>query len=87
MAEDVITVVKRLIQTGTLEHIQDVYSMYMDDDTIAWDYVFLKVYVHACLKKRRDIVEWLITIYDTFDPIQQIALRQTFAYGKYLLNK
>lgn len=83
---DVISVCKHLINTGTLDHVKEAYANYQDED-IAWDHVFLKVYIHACLKKRRDVAEWLTSLYNEFDPIEQIALRQTFAYGKYLLNK
>ena len=54
---------------------------------VTWDYVFQKVYLHAALKKQKAICEWLNTVFTEFDPIQQIALRQMFAYGRYLLNK
>jgi hypothetical protein len=83
---DVISVCKHLINTGTLDHVKEAYATYQEEE-IAWDHVFLKVYIHACLKKRKDVVEWLTSLYNEFDPIEQIALRQTFAYGRYLLNK
>jgi ornithine decarboxylase len=39
------------------------------------------------IKKRRDIAEWLQTLFPQFDPITQIAYRQMFSYGRYLLAK
>jgi hypothetical protein len=54
---------------------------------IAWDYVYQKVYLHACLKQKRAFVDWITSLFEMLDPIEKIALRQTFAYGNYLLNK
>ena len=56
-------------------------------EDLAWDYIYQKVYLHACLKKRRNFVDWLLTLRERLDPIEHIALRQMFAYGKYLLEK
>jgi len=53
-----------------------------------WPTLFQKVYLHACLKKKHDIALWLRNdIYTIMDPIQQIALRHVFPYGKHLLEK
>ena len=53
-----------------------------------WPTLFHKIYLHACLKKKHEIAYWLQTeIYTIMDPIQQIALRQIFPYGRYLLRK
>ena len=54
---------------------------------IAWDFVFQKIYIHACLKKQREIVSWLLELFEEFNEFHKIALRPTFAYGRYLLNK
>ena len=55
---------------------------------LAYEYIFQQVYIHACLKKKRDIAEWLqTTLFPRLDPIQQIGLRQVFPYGRYLLAK
>jgi len=53
-----------------------------------WPTLFQKVYLHTCLKKKDDIAAWLQNeVYTIMDPIQQIALRQVFPYGRHLLNK
>ncbi len=56
-------------------------------EDLPWDYMYQKVYLHACLKKRRNFVEWLTGLFEALEPIQRIALRQMFAYGRYLLEK
>jgi hypothetical protein len=53
-----------------------------------WPVIFHRVYLHACLKGRPEIAEWLEkTVFPMMDGIQQIALRQIFSYGRYLLSK
>lgn len=84
---DVIDTCKKYINDGNFEDFQQ-YSISLLDDDFDWPYLFQKVYLHACLKKRNDIAEWLHTsMYSKMDPIQQVALRQVFSYGKHLLNK
>ena len=88
--DQLIAEIKPNINKGNLEGLQELWSQYNDTDferDIAWDYVFQKIYIHACLKKQKDITIWLDTLYKEFDPIQQIAMRQMFSYGRYLLNK
>ena len=51
-------------------------------------YIFQKVYLHACLLKRKEIAEWLEkSCYPLLPIIQQIAIRQCFPYGRVLLSK
>ena len=77
---------KLFIHEDNLEALQELYFEHAQE-TYAWEYVYQKLYLHACLKKKRDIVKWLDSLFPQFDPIQRIALRQMFSYGKYLLAK
>jgi hypothetical protein len=53
-----------------------------------WPWLFQKLYLHACLRGRQEISQWLHgALFPMLDPIQQIALRQTFPYGRYLLSR
>jgi hypothetical protein len=53
-----------------------------------WPYIFQKVYLHACLKGRHEAAAWMQNVlFKTLDPIQQIALRQIFPYGRVLLAR
>ena len=81
-----IRTAKSMIEENNLVDLQD-YYLENSNEPYAWEYVYQKLYLHACLKKKHDIVEWMKTLFPTFDPIQQIAIRQMFSYGKYLLAK
>lgn len=84
--ENFIKHCKLLIEENNLECLQD-YYLENKDEQYAWEYAYQKIYLHACLKKKHTIAEWMKSLFETFDPIQQIALRQMFSYGKYLLAK
>jgi hypothetical protein len=77
---------KTLINEGNLDELRDVINENLGE-VWAWEYIYQKLYLHACLKRKREIVDWLNGLFTMFDPIQQIALRQMFSYGKYLLQK
>jgi hypothetical protein len=77
---------KTLIDKDNLEGLQEYYEDHKDE-SFAWEYILQKLYLHACLKKKPRIVDWLTSLYMSLDPIQQIALRQMFSYGRYLLAK
>jgi hypothetical protein len=80
---DMLDIGKRLIERGDLTAFQE----YLADMEMV-DWAFQKLYLHACLKGRKEIAEWLEkVVFPTMDPIQQMALRQGFAYGKHLLRK
>jgi hypothetical protein len=74
---------KHLIERGDLKAFQE-YAAEVE----MVDWAFQKLYLHACLKGRKEIAEWLEkSVFPTMDPIVQIALRQGFAYGRHLLRK
>ena len=77
---------KLLIEKDNLEGLQEFYSESASEQ-YPWEYIYQKLHLHACLKKKHRIVEWLNQMFEQFDPIQKIALRQMFSYGKYLLAK
>jgi hypothetical protein len=77
---------KTLIEEDNLEELMTVYEE-NQTEIWPWEYIYQKLYLHACLKKKADIAEHMKGLFPKFDPIQQIALRQMFSYGKYLLAK
>lgn len=87
--DDPIFLIKRMIELDNLSGIQTYYQELLDDehDMIDWQVLFKDCYLHACLKKRVAIAEWFVTVFEDFDPISKIALRQVFPYGRYLLTK
>jgi len=90
MEEDIIQEIKQFINRGYLDGLKELWNEYQNtqfEKPIAWDYIFQKVYLHACLKKQIQIVEWLQTLFTQLGEIQQIAIKHTITYGNYLLRK
>ncbi len=92
MELSIISELKVFINDGNCEGFIDLWKE-LNNDTefekpVAWDYVFQKVYIHACLKKRVDISEYLEKeVYVNMEELYKIALRTVFPYGKSLLRK
>lgn len=82
----IITIAKRYITLDDLTSLKEFFDS-IKDTNIDWQYMFKECYIHACLKKKPIIVEWLTTMYETFDPISKMGLRHVFPYGRYLLAK
>ena len=92
MEDAIIRELKPLIDNGNLDSIKTQWREFQEetefDRPVAWDYVFQKIYIHACLKKQSDIAKWLEEdIFKLFNPIIQVAIRHTFNYGRHLLRK
>ena len=87
--DNIIRESKEIINRGDLAALQEYYNNFFDShvESIDIPYLFRHIYVHACLKKKKEIAAWLKELYETMDPIMKIALRQIFAYGNYLLKK
>jgi len=85
--QHLIDLAKQAIECNDFEDIQ-VYFENVREMDLDWPTVFQKVYLHACLKGRKEIASWLQdTVFPTMDPIQQIGLRQVFSYGRHLLKR
>lgn len=80
---------KDFINNGDLNGLKEYYSELQNSEyeyNPNWQYIYRQLYIHSCLKKKKEIVDWFIDIFPSFDPVSQIALRQIFPYGKYLLS-
>jgi hypothetical protein len=85
--KQLISELKQMVANNDLEGLKAEYESLTDcAPPVPWDAVFKDVYLHACLKKRKEIVEWLLTVYEAMDEISKIALRQLFPYGRHLLK-
>ncbi len=82
---------KQMVERENLVGLQEYFAMVLTgelDSAADWDYLFQKVYLHACLKKKNVIAEWLEKeVFPQLPPIQAMAIRQVFPYGRYLLKK
>lgn len=83
---DFLRMCKTLIDKGQLDALKSVYEE-TDFEGSAWEDLYVKLYTHACLRGQKEIAGWLKGLHAGFNPMQQIALRQAFAYGDVLLRK
>ena len=86
--EEIIKTCKIYIKNNDLEMLKGYYiDLYeLDINEGAYQYIYQKIFLYACIIGVDKILEWLSEIYFQFDDISQIALRQSFFYGKYLLK-
>lgn len=62
----------------------DKHYSYYKKGCINWQYIYKEAYIYACKHQKTFYIEWLTELYKSFDTVSQIALRQLFAYGKYI---
>ena len=87
---ELLLTIKEFTAKGNLEGLKEYWKELQETEfpcKVDWTTLFQKVYLHACLKGKREIAEWFQTLFSQIDPIQQIGLRQVFSYGRYLLAK
>lgn len=90
---EILAIAKERIENGDLDSIQHIYldilnTEYPSGQEPDIGYLFHKLYIHACLKGQPIIADWLTSsLFQNMDPIQQIALRQIFPYGRLLLSR
>ena len=77
---------KTFISADDYPGLLDFYSR-IKDNQINWEYIFKECYIHACLKKKKEIVLLLKDIYESFDPVAKVGLKHVLIYGKYLLGE
>jgi hypothetical protein len=87
----IIETFKYYIDHEKYDEIQKYYEEIVEnkDDAeyrLNYEYIFQKVFLYACLKKKMDVVEFMNKIYLTFDIVEQIALKPTLIYGKYIIK-
>lgn len=91
MDDQIIAECKQFIEKGDADAFRTRIQEMLETEYLRepdWPYIFHRIYLHACLKGRSEMATWLQTaIYPLMDPIQQIALRQIFPYGRTLLQK
>ena len=92
MNKNLVSEGKYLIGTHDIEGIQDFYHdiKQLSNESeydINYQYLFVQLLNHACLKKDKEIIIFLMRIYyEIFDDVSQIALRQSFVYPKYIIK-
>ena len=89
MNREFIRKCKNHIDKNDLDGLKELLFTLQEDETstVAWDILFKDTYIHACLKNKPEIIEWLEELYKEMDPFHQVALRTVFPYGRALLKK
>lgn len=85
-----LTDLKSLVEREDLAALQTYFQQIQTGESetpTEWDYLFQKLFLHACLKRRVSIADWLRTeVFEALPPIQQMAVRHCLTYGKYLMR-
>lgn len=91
ISESIVKDCKEIINKNSLQDIKVFWAdlqTYEYDSPPDWPWIFQKIYIHSCLKGKKDIADWVKEEFEkNVDPIQIIAYRQTYSYGNYLLQK
>ncbi len=87
--EEIISTFKHYIKNDMLDRFEDYFYEITSEEyhnKISYPFIFQKVYLYACIKKKNDVIVWLFNVYKTFAIVDRIALRPTIIYGKYLFK-
>ena len=89
--EQLVSEIKPIVECGDIYGLQQAWKKYVYETDfgreLSWDFIFQKIYLHAALKRQKEICKWLDSVFTQLNPIQQIAVRQMFPYARSLLNR
>jgi hypothetical protein len=90
--EEVVELKEIINQGGDLElfksRVQEIFCSEEVNPSADISYIFQKVFLHACLKIREDIADWMQNVcFPLLPTIEQISIRQCFSYGRHLLRQ
>lgn len=90
MEKELIIEGKKYVEEYNLEKLKNLYSrinsIIKENNGINYQNIFMKIFFHSCHLERVTIIEFLMDVYNSFDPICKLGLRQCFFYGKYLIK-
>tara|TARA_Y100000389_G_C17460886_1_gene521606 strand:- start:2390 stop:2740 length:351 start_codon:yes stop_codon:yes gene_type:complete len=82
-----------LIKENNIEELDNIYTGILEkynENKAGFDmtYLFQKLFLIACQYGNKDTISWFFTIYKRdMSDINKIAVKHTFVYAKYLINK
>jgi hypothetical protein len=87
--DEFISECKHLVELDERDYLKSILQeTLVGGEAMDWSFIFQKVFLHACLKGRAEIAEWLEKdVFKLLDPLQQIGIRQSFSYGRHLLRQ
>ena len=88
MQREVIKQGKEAVYIEDHEMLKTIYKKTQNPDySLNESYIFLKLFYYACQYNRKSTIIFLLRVYfDIFSFSQQVALRQSFYYGKYKIK-
>tara|TARA_Y100000768_G_C23773336_1_gene584389 strand:+ start:182 stop:505 length:324 start_codon:yes stop_codon:yes gene_type:complete len=88
MQKELIKIGKDAVYTQDHEKLKSIYKHSQNTDYLLNESeIFLKLFYYACQHSRKSTIIFLFRIYfDLFSFSQQIALRQSFYYGKFKIK-
>ena len=88
--DKIIREAKYHIENKQYDSLQNLYTDLMRITSKEYrpnfEYIFQKIYLYACIKGDKEVIEWMKKIYDTFGDVEKIALKPTLIYGKYIFK-
>ncbi|MHB1953788.1 MAG: hypothetical protein ACYCOU_08540 [Sulfobacillus sp.] len=88
MIHDYIARAKTHVREDDLQALMELYQFLLRQDGVQIDptFFFKEVFLCSCSMGRKEIMLWLREIYQQFDPIAKMALKNVFRYAKYSIN-
>ena len=90
MQNNIINELKSLIKEDNLSELRLYYYEIINnsfDYSLNLQYIYKEILLYTCYEGSEQMLEYMLDLYDLFDDISKIALRQIFFYCKYILIK
>ena len=90
-AKDIIDYGKKRIENQDIYGIEELYtnmkSKKVNDYQLNYAHIYKQLFLHACIKNNCNVIIFLTKAFFDLSLCDQLALRQTVFYGKYLISK
>jgi hypothetical protein len=89
MDKFILSKYKNLVRENNLIELKNLTDILLNSDLeyrLNFEHIYNQVLLTACINVRKEILEWLLELYQNFDEVTKIALRPSFIYGKYLIK-
>ena len=85
---DILENYKKHIKNDNIKALNSYSEYLVNTENMNFGYIYQKMFNYACQFGSMNIIVWFIQVYyEFFTNMEQIALRQSFVYGKYIMNK
>ena len=89
MQQNIIDNMKDIIKNDDIINLKlyccNIINNNSNEYSLNLQYIYKEILIFACYNSNDKILRYLLSIYDIFDEVSKIALRQVFFYCKYIL--